>query len=449
MDIQPKDIIKNFTNKNAKLVNERPDIAQSQAGTENESSKDYTGRVVFEFFQNAIDKAESNIWLELTENEFIISNDGEAFSIEEQSIEKYKKSDFHALNTIHNSNKRAGESVGNKGVGFKSCWNVSNHVTIESIKDEKVWGFDLFNPVTVKNFYENENHNIREALKKAGEGNVPSFYFPKYFASDKNNLCDGRKTKVTIYLIDSKAREEIEKELDDFEKTKFFFLNQLKNKQDKNITIHIRGNSISSKDKNWNIIDLKSNHKFHNELEDLMESRKLESYANIPFDPNIAIAFPFDNIEKVDSRFYTYLPTKVECGFNVLIHADFALDNARVSIPDNKYNNKILEISAKMLVSELLHNDKYHNYQSFSKFLIPKHRDDKFSKLVWNELIKDDNLTSILQKVFTKDRIFPEKSYRLIFDVISNFTIPRGYGEWKDEYYNKVSQLSHINPNSF
>ena len=81
MNTQPKDIIKNFTDKNAKLVNERPDIAQSQAGTENESSKDYTGRVVFEFFQNAIDKAESNIWLELTENEFIVSNDGEAFSI--------------------------------------------------------------------------------------------------------------------------------------------------------------------------------------------------------------------------------------------------------------------------------------------------------------------------------------------------------------------------------
>jgi len=442
MSIQPKDIIEVFTKKNAKLVNERPDIAQSQAGTENESCKDYTGRVVFEFFQNAIDRAESNIWLELTENKFIISNDGEAFSIEEQSIDKYNKSDFHALNTIHNSNKRAGESVGNKGVGFKSCWNVSKHVTIESIKENEAWGFDLFNPVTISNFQEKENNHIREALEKVGKNGVPSFYFPKYFTTDLKKLGDDRITKVTIHLKDDSAKEEIEKELNDFEKTKFIFLNQLKDKQDKNLTIHIRGNSISSKDENWNVIDLKTkskfNSQFNSERENLIKSRRDENYANIPLKPNIAIAFPPDNIEDVEAKFYTYLPTKAQCGFNILIHADFALDNARVSIPDNIYNNKILEISAKMLVNELLNNDKYHNYQSFSLFLIPKHRDDKFAKLVWGELIKDNNLISILQKVFKKDKIFPEKSYRLIFDVISNFTIHRGYGEWKEGYYNKV-----------
>lgn len=436
MDKSPKDIIENFIDRNARLVTERPDIAQSQAGTESESSKDYTGRVVFEFFQNAIDRAESNVWLELTENAFIISNDGEPFSIEEQSVDKYKKSDFHALNTIHNSNKKAGESVGNKGVGFKSCWNVSSHVTIESIKEEKAWGFDLFNPVTVEDFQENDN--IREALEQAGKDGVPSFYFPKYFSTSRESLTDGRVTTVTIHLKDSEARKEIKKELDDFEKTKFFFLNQLKNKEDKNLIIHIRGNSILSKDENWDVIDLKSKNEFNNELQDLIKNRKAENYANIPLEPNIAIAFPPDNFEDIDSKFYTYLPTKAECGFNILIHADFALDNARVSIPDNKYNNKILEISAKMLVSELLHNNKYHNYESFSQFLIPKHRDDKFAKLVWDELIKDNNLTYILQKVFTKDMVFPEKSYRLIFDAISNFTIHRGYGEWKDGYYNKV-----------
>lgn len=445
----PKEIIEDFITKNAKLVTERLDIAQSQAGTESESSKDYTGRVVFEFFQNAIDKAESSAWLELTDNAFIISNDGEPFSIEEQSVDKYTKSDFHALNTIHNSNKKAGESVGNKGVGFKSCWNVSSHVTIESIKDNEAWGFDLFNPVTVENF--KENNNIREALEKASKNGVPSFYFPKYFTTSKENLSDGRITKVTIHLKNSKAKVEIEKELNDFEKTKFFFLNQLKDKKDKNLTIHIRGNRISSKDKNWNIIDLKKlsnskeNNCFRNEYLKLLKVRRQERYANIPKKPNIAIAFPSDNIGDIESKFYTYLPTKAECGFNVLIHADFALDNARVSIPDNEYNNMILEIAAKMLVSELLNNPKLHLYQNFSKFLMPKHRDDKFAELVWQELIANENITKILQKVFTKDINFSIESYRLIFDVITKWVKPHvPYAPWGKDYWEKIVYDQYI-----
>lgn len=418
----PKEIIENFVQMNTRLVLERPDIAQSQAGTESESSKDYTGRVVFEFFQNAIDKADANVWLELTENEFIISNDGDPFSISEQSIHKYEKSDFHALNTIHNSNKKPGESVGNKGVGFKSCWNVSNDVTIESItKNESIaWGFKLLNPITIENFQ--ENNDINKALEKVGKKGVPSFYFPKYCNSNKESFRDGRITKITISLTKPNAREEIEKELDDFEKTKFFFLNQLNNKQDKqdkNFTIHIRNNSIPSKDDSWHIIDLKSNIKCYNELNELIESRKLESYANIPNEPNIAIAFPPDNIEDIESKFYTYLPTKAECGFNILIHADFALDNARVSIPDNQYNNKILEISARMFVYELLNNTDLHAYKNFAKFLIPAN--NKFSNLVWGELKKDNNLTKILKKVYKKESELPKASYELIFDAIGTW----------------------------
>jgi len=82
---EPKDIVKKFQEYSIKLINESidqgRDVGQSQAGTENESSKDYIGRVVFEFFQNAVDRANENIWLVLNENEFIISNDGKAFSI--------------------------------------------------------------------------------------------------------------------------------------------------------------------------------------------------------------------------------------------------------------------------------------------------------------------------------------------------------------------------------
>lgn len=275
------------------------DTGTSQAGTEAESSKDYVGRVVFEFFQNAVDRADSNIWMELIKDEFIISNDGEPFSI---YIDKVcgKKSDFYGLNSIHNGTKIAGESIGNKGVGFKSCWNVSENVIIESIKDNEPWGFELFNPPKVENF---DNEDIKTAIQNTG-GKVPSFYFPKYFESKITNLKDSAVTKITIKLKNENAYEEIKKELEEFSKAKFFFLNQLKNKEKKNYEIHISLNNekkiISSKDDSWQQISLKETQKkWHNEL---IDARKKENYKNIPQEPNIAISFPPENNIEFDSN---------------------------------------------------------------------------------------------------------------------------------------------------
>lgn len=437
--LQPIDIIKDFQKSSIDQINlDRKNcrsVTHSQSGTEAESSKDYTGRVVFEFFQNAVDRADSNIWMELIKDEFIISNDGEPFSI---YIDKVygKESDFYGLNSIHNGTKTAGESIGNKGVGFKSCWNVSENVIIESIKDNEPWGFELFNPPKVEHF---DNEDIKTAIQNTG-GKVPSFYFPKYFESKITNLKDSAVTKITIKLKNENAYEEIKKELEEFSKAKFFFLNQLKNKEKKNYEIHILLNNekklISSKDDSWQQISLKETQKeWHNEL---IDARKKENYENIPQEPNIAISFPPENDIEFDSNFYTYLPTLATCGFNILIHADFALDNARKHIPKNEYNNKILEIAAKLFVNELLTNKDLHNRKDFAKFLLPINENDDFAIKVWNELIHDNKLTEILKKVYTKERNFPIESYASIFDVISKWTKERAYGAWKDGYYSEI-----------
>jgi len=455
-----KNIIEQFQNRMIRLIEHNPDTAISQANTEAESSKDYTGRVVYEFFQNAVDRADKNIWMELTENTFIISNDGKEFSISEneidkegynfyQDIDEKPKGDFHSLNSIHNGEKQAGESIGNKGVGFKSCWNVSKHVKIESIikhanNIQEAWGFELFNPVKSKYFTERSIKNIIEKMEKKNK-RLPSFYFPKYTKSKIEAFRDGAVTKITIFLKDTNAYKEIEEELKEFKKTKFLFLDLLKGKEKKEYQIHITIDGITntinsqySKDLRKDLKTLEKENEYYKEYySQLLKARENETYKNIPKEPNIAISFPLDD-EKLNAKFYTYLPTKIECGFNVLIHADFALDNARVSIPENNYNNTILEIAAKMLINELLNNTTLHNYKNFALFLMPKDKNDKFAKLVWEELIKDDKLTQILQKVYTKERNFSKKSYELIFNVISQWHRERNSGEWKDGYYQDI-----------
>ncbi len=45
----------------ASRINVPPDLIQSLRGTETHTRNDYLGRVVFEFFQNAVDRAENRI----------------------------------------------------------------------------------------------------------------------------------------------------------------------------------------------------------------------------------------------------------------------------------------------------------------------------------------------------------------------------------------------------
>ena len=77
--------------------------------------------IIYEFFQNAIDRAESKIWIHLDKKKgtLTIANDGIEFSIEKGNR---NYSDLESLCSINTSSKNQNESIGNKGVGFKSCW---------------------------------------------------------------------------------------------------------------------------------------------------------------------------------------------------------------------------------------------------------------------------------------------------------------------------------------
>jgi len=61
-----------------------PKTLDGHIKNENGITNDYRGRAIYEFFQNAIDRAESKIWIHLDKKlrTFTIANDGEVFSIE-------------------------------------------------------------------------------------------------------------------------------------------------------------------------------------------------------------------------------------------------------------------------------------------------------------------------------------------------------------------------------
>ena len=106
---------------------------KQQSGQVEQVSKDYEGRVIFELLQNAFDKAKKNILVEVQGDSLYIANDGREFTYNANhdykeglsNTVKFTRYDFQSLCSISTSSKITSESIGNKGVGFKSVFSVA------------------------------------------------------------------------------------------------------------------------------------------------------------------------------------------------------------------------------------------------------------------------------------------------------------------------------------
>ena len=119
--------------------------------TEGSISLQYAGRVVYELFQNALDRAESRVVVSFDEDgQLVVGNDGRAVSVRSEKPMSYAeqltsgRSDFHALCTLHISNKNPEQDFGNKGIGFRSVFGVSDRCEVWSrCADDGWWGIEL------------------------------------------------------------------------------------------------------------------------------------------------------------------------------------------------------------------------------------------------------------------------------------------------------------------
>ncbi len=360
------------------------DIAQI-TGLTKHISNEYEGRVVYELMQNAFDPASKFVKVEIKDIDdksyLIVSNDGTPFGYEKfnhatESIPK-KKDNFHSLCSIATSNKTIEENIGNKGVGFKSVFDLSNEVYIVSKQDdEKIITFKLYGNIQKNEFLKIQKEltkpiNLDEQEKLFNDKSmlIPGFYYP--LLQEENYLEDTLDndviTAIVIPLKDKKEQAEdliIKIQNYHFEFIKERFKRDEDKEEKNNLAVYINNREFK-----------KEKIEIFSELDFaiLWEKRKNDNY----------------------SVLYNFMPSLFKSPFKCMdIHAEFQTSINREHIDLDEQN----DIGKKNLL--LLKKAIKFNFEKLEEVTINQENKDIFWKLLQinNEVLKPIIKAVLLEK---------------------------------------------------
>jgi hypothetical protein len=355
---------------------------KQQAGQVEQVSKDYEGRVIFELLQNAFDKAKKNILVEVQEDSLYIANDGTKFTYNanhdykegQSDTDKFTRYDFQSLCSISTSSKNTSESIGNKGVGFKSVFSVAKdgYVNVytkgEMIENgngiPKTISFGIFDsfknvkdipgtfPEDLQNCIEKQIQQVQQERKERG---VPGYYYPLHINEEPQIILDYFKQGyVTVVEIPFQNLDIIKDLFEEIRNIHFNFVS-LKYPEDFNIEFKLNGESFKK------IINTETGLFFSTIIKDeAIENIAKEADIHIGSNNKVAICFKSEEeIERGETGLlYNYLPTQKASPFKYVdFHADFHTSVDRKAIEFSKkskigqYNTALLRACVELYVS--------------------------------------------------------------------------------------------------
>lgn len=311
----------------------------------------YAGRVVYELFQNALDqKGNSRAVVRFDGHTLIVGNDGQGISIDPNYDYQHPKlsearSDFHALCSLHTSNKNADRQFGNKGIGFRSVFGITNKVRLWSrLDDGGWWGLELQEHLIPEEWAPSVMPELDTLVQPLGLQPRPSFHFPRPLRSTEDPFanCDGLNTIITLEVDNEDHRQQIATEIARLKETRFQFI-QLRRSR---LAFSIDDVELTSQ-QGW---QLDSNDLDHLGFKDL---HPLACAAQHPIpSPRIAVAWCNHEVASnalEDGLFYNHLPTRMRTGLPIDIHGDFQVkaDRETMSMEADsdvgKYNLALLD----------------------------------------------------------------------------------------------------------
>jgi hypothetical protein len=384
-----------FRNHHHYYEGQQGEVALGQNRGEQAVRRQHAGREVFELLQNGLDRAESRVEVRLVEREggdfvLVVANDGVPVRVDpdydyqnppEQSDQR--RPDFNALCSLHTSNKSPDESVGNKGIGFRSVFSLSSRVRVWSrMRDQsRWWGLEMHAPMTCSRWEERlaDSEAVRRGHEHVWEEprpqvdideKRPSYHFPLPIWSDGEPGVVEQMEEIStavVVPVPEQRLDSIEESVANLEAAHLAFVGLFEDRRD--LTIRFRTSTRSFTKRVW-FADEEAGHA------DGGRGRRLAHWhsgalaeeadrADLDVsEPGAAVHWPArdpafggqseqDIAQSRRALVYGYLPTLVESAFGVDIHADFQLrmDRTGLRLEDEKvgsYNRALVDAAAEL-----------------------------------------------------------------------------------------------------
>ena len=458
------------------------DFIKREAGHVEQVSSDYQGRVLYELIQNAFDRADKYIVVKVKDNKLYVANDGKKFTYSSQHDYQHGKSndgkkflrcDFQSLCSISTSNKSANESIGNKGVGFKSVYSLGRYADIHTKgiinpHSDKVEGnisfrlYDIFNDPNNLPELLNDNHEYLSEIIKGihsefpGRG-VPGYYFPLLLNQDACNVFNSFDERV-VTIIEVPITIDITNISALFDEIRKIHFEFVALKYEKDFKLEFQNeieNDVFIKE-----VKRCSKKLFTKELgSDIINIAK---QAGIDIkEPKIAIKFREIVEDDNSALFYNYLPTKKKSPFKYVdLHADFhtTVDRKDINFDGDKvgaYNRELLKECVNLYFDAL---SSFNMKDDFDWCYLEVNDSNMIFYDVIHKLqiqnrgwdYASDFLADLAKKYFDIDIEREDEDYKVFFKYIINFIncFPSDNRNARDKYkwieYFKKNFISKI-----
>jgi hypothetical protein len=367
---------------------QRGETALLQRGDEQGVRRAHAGRVIFELLQNALDRAEAEITIKVVETPtlassyaLVVTNDGLPISVDPEfdyrdPPEEADRPDFNALCSVHLSNKSPDESVGNKGVGFRSVFWLNDWVRVWSRHEDGWWGMELHSHLDDEIWSGRlDSPDVRRGHEKFLEtteptysdiGTRPSYHFPLPLMSEgrPSPIPDGEVTTGVVVPIPMKRMDEVSKMMENLRESHLHFAGLFEHSRGLTVRAEMSDRCFERRtwptDGTWSEDSGRSMAYWRSEPHS--STSLAEEAAEADYDlsnPGAAISWPGSDAKDAEGKLYGYLPTELDAPFGVDFNGDFLLqpDRKGLTVEDDsvgRYNQALLEAGAELHLLKLL-----------------------------------------------------------------------------------------------
>lgn len=371
-----------------------PRMLEDMAALEKYMAESYDGRTFIELLQNADDALSSKILVKNIGSTIIVANNGREFNNE----------DIKSICRSGSSEKKRGQTIGYRGVGFKSSISISREIIIVSGDSSFTFSKSI----------------CAEALN-VSEEKVPTVRIP--FLYDINKFDDSiyhalkelsNDGYTTFFVFLNANISKFISELKNVNNGLLLFLNNVEE-----INISIDQYKYSSRVK-------RTQRDYGMYLIEFEGSD--DKWLILKNSKNIGVSFKFNYDKGLvpcsadEGVFHCYLPTTDKTGFGYKINGDFSTDPSRKHIIMDELTSNVIEDVSSMIANFLfkIFEDGNSEYMNILSLVTKRMNVNEISTILEKKII--DKMSSYKWVLLNSNEKIEPKNYRLFPEWLDNAT---------------------------